>query len=86
MFKNTTLNYTRINKSKARKLYNLGRTITVLPCKANPTALGSRTQQFQKNQQTKTSTPWSTSSFITIVTPVSSVVIQRSTLSPSTNK
>ena len=36
MFKNTTLNYTRINKSKARKLYNLGRTIAVLPCKANP--------------------------------------------------
>ena len=36
MFKNTTLNYTRINKSKARKLYNLGRTITILPCKANP--------------------------------------------------
>ena len=36
MFKNTTLNYTRINKREARKLYNLGRTITVLPCKANP--------------------------------------------------
>ena len=36
MFKNTTLNYNRINKSEARKLYNLGRTITVLPCKANP--------------------------------------------------
>lgn len=35
MFKTTTLNYTRINKSKARKLYNLGRPITVLPCKAN---------------------------------------------------
>ena len=36
MFKNATLNYTRINKREARKLYNLGRTITVLPCKANP--------------------------------------------------
>lgn len=36
MFKNTTLNYTRINKSEARKLYNLGRPIAVLPCKANP--------------------------------------------------
>ena len=36
MPKNTTLNYTRINKRVARKLYNLGRTITVLPCKANP--------------------------------------------------
>ena len=36
MSKNTTLNYTRINKCEARKLYNLGRTITVLPCKANP--------------------------------------------------
>ena len=36
MSKNTTLNYTRINKREARKLYNLGRTITILPCKANP--------------------------------------------------
>ena len=36
MFKNTTLNYTRINKPEARKLYNLGRPIVVLPCKANP--------------------------------------------------
>ena len=36
MFKNTTLNYTRINKREARKLYNLGRSITILPCKANP--------------------------------------------------
>ena len=36
MLKNTTLNYNRINKSEARKLYNLGRPITVLPCKANP--------------------------------------------------
>lgn len=36
MFKNTTLNYTRINKREARKLYNLGRPITILPCKANP--------------------------------------------------
>ena len=36
MFKNTTLNYTRINKREARKLYNLGRLITILPCKANP--------------------------------------------------
>ena len=36
MFKNTTINYTRINKREARKLYNLGRTITILPCKANP--------------------------------------------------
>ena len=36
MSKNTTLNYTRINKREARKLYNLGRTITVLPYKANP--------------------------------------------------
>ena len=36
MFKNTILNYTRINKREARKLYNLGRTITILPCKANP--------------------------------------------------
>lgn len=27
---------TRINKSEARKLYNLGRPIVVLPCKANP--------------------------------------------------
>ena len=36
MLNNTTLNYTRINKSKARKLYNLGRPIVVLPCKANP--------------------------------------------------
>ena len=36
MSKNTTPNYTRINKREARKLYNLGRTITVLPCKANP--------------------------------------------------
>ena len=36
MFKNTTLNYTRINKREARKLYNLATTITVLPGKANP--------------------------------------------------
>ena len=36
MLKNTTLDYTRINKSEARKLYNLGRPIVVLPCKANP--------------------------------------------------
>lgn len=36
MLNNTTLNYTRINKSEARKLYNLGRPIMVLPCKANP--------------------------------------------------
>ena len=36
MLKNTTLNYNRINKREARKLYNLGRTITILPCKANP--------------------------------------------------
>ena len=36
MLKNSTLNYTRINKSEARKLYNLGRPIVVLPCKANP--------------------------------------------------
>ena len=36
MLNSTTLNYTRINKSEARKLYNLGRHITVLPCKANP--------------------------------------------------
>ena len=36
MFKNTTINYTRINKREARKLYNLGRLITILPCKANP--------------------------------------------------
>ena len=36
MSKNTTLNYTRINKREARKLYNLGRPITILPCKANP--------------------------------------------------
>ena len=36
MLNNTTLNYTRINKSEARKLYNLGRPIAVLPCKANP--------------------------------------------------
>lgn len=36
MLKNTTLGYTRINKSEARKLYNLGRPITVLPHKANP--------------------------------------------------
>ena len=36
MLNNTTLNYTRINKREARKLYNLGRTITVLPSKANP--------------------------------------------------
>ena len=36
MLKNITLNYNRINKSEARKLYNLGRPITVLPCKANP--------------------------------------------------
>ena len=36
MLKNSTLNYTRINKSEARKLYNLGRPIAVLPCKANP--------------------------------------------------
>lgn len=36
MFKNATFNYTRINKSEARKLYNLGRPIVVLPCKANP--------------------------------------------------
>ena len=36
MLKNTTLNYTRINKREARKLYNLGRPITILPCKANP--------------------------------------------------
>lgn len=33
---NLSAQYTRINKSEARKLYNLGRTITVLPCKANP--------------------------------------------------
>jgi hypothetical protein len=38
MLNNTTLNYTRINKSEARKLYNLGRPITVLPCKANPSS------------------------------------------------
>ena len=36
MLKNTTLDYTRINKPEARKLYNLGRPIVVLPCKANP--------------------------------------------------
>ena len=36
MLNNTTLNYTRINKSEARKLYNLGRPIAMLPCKANP--------------------------------------------------
>lgn len=36
MLNNITLNYTRINKSEARKLYNLGRPIVVLPCKANP--------------------------------------------------
>ncbi len=36
MLKNSTLNYTRINKPEARKLYNLGRPIVVLPCKANP--------------------------------------------------
>lgn len=36
MLKNATFNYTRINKPEARKLYNLGRPITVLPCKANP--------------------------------------------------
>ena len=36
MFKNTTLDYTRINKREARKLYNLGKPITILPCKANP--------------------------------------------------
>ena len=36
MLNSTTLNYTRINKSEARKLYNLGRPIVVLPCKANP--------------------------------------------------
>ena len=36
MLNNTTLIYTRINKSEARKLYNLGRPIVVLPCKANP--------------------------------------------------
>lgn len=36
MLKNSTLNYTRINKPEARKLYNLGRPITILPCNANP--------------------------------------------------
>lgn len=36
MLKNTTFNYNRINKPEARKLYNLGRPITVLPCKADP--------------------------------------------------
>ena len=36
MLKNATFNYTRINKPEARKLYNLGRPIVVLPCKANP--------------------------------------------------
>lgn len=36
MFKNTAINYTRINKREARKLYNLDRPITILPCKANP--------------------------------------------------
>lgn len=35
-FENTTLSYTRINKPEARKLYNLGRPIKILPCKANP--------------------------------------------------
>ena len=34
--KNSTLNYTRINKPEARKLYNLGRPIAMLPCKAKP--------------------------------------------------
>ena len=36
MLKNATFNYTRINKPEARKLYNLGRPVVVLPCKANP--------------------------------------------------
>ena len=36
MLKNSVLSYTRINKREARKLYNLGRPITILPCKANP--------------------------------------------------
>lgn len=36
MFNNTTFNYTRIKKPEARKLYNLGRPIMVLPCKVNP--------------------------------------------------
>lgn len=35
-FGNTTLNYTRINKSEARRLYNSGRPVKILPCKANP--------------------------------------------------
>lgn len=34
-FENTILSYTRINKPEARKLYNLGRPIKILPCKAN---------------------------------------------------
>lgn len=35
-FENTALNYNRINKSEARKLYNLGKPIMILPCNANP--------------------------------------------------
>lgn len=35
-FENTTLNYNRIDKSEARKLYNLGKPIMILPCDANP--------------------------------------------------
>lgn len=35
-FENTTLNYNRISKSEARKLYNLGKPIMILPCNANP--------------------------------------------------
>ena len=35
MLNSTTLNYTRIKKPEARKLYNLGRPITTLPCNAN---------------------------------------------------
>lgn len=35
-FENTALNYNRINKSEARKLYNLGKPIMILPCNTNP--------------------------------------------------
>lgn len=48
MLNNTTLNYTRINKSEARKLYNLGRPIVVLPCKANPSSPWFSNSMFSK--------------------------------------
>lgn len=53
MFKNTTLNYIRINKREARKLYDLGRSILIRPCKANPNSPWFSKSTVQKDSTGK---------------------------------